>query len=65
MDRRAFVARIVGTLLATLWCAEAQLAGRIYRIGYLGQGSKTSELADGGALERLLRNLRALGYLDH
>ena len=64
MDRRAFVAGIAGALLATPWAAEAQPTGKVYRIGYLGQGSKTSELADGRALERLLRNLRALGYVE-
>jgi putative ABC transport system substrate-binding protein len=63
MDRRAFVAG-AGALLATPWAAQAQPAGRVYRIGYLGQGSQASDLADGGALERLLRNLRALGYVE-
>ncbi len=63
MKRRAFVAG-VGVLLATPWAAQAQVPGRVYRIGYLGQGSKASELTDGGALERLLRNLRALGYFE-
>jgi putative ABC transport system substrate-binding protein len=64
IDRRAFVASVVGTLLATPWAAQAQVPGRVYRIGYLGQGSKASDLADGGTLERLLRNLRALGYVE-
>ena len=65
MDRRAFVTSVVGALFATSWAAQAQVPGRVYRIGYLGQGSKASELAaDRGALERLLRNLRALGYVE-
>jgi putative ABC transport system substrate-binding protein len=65
IDRRAFVAGLVGTLLAAPRVAQAQVPGRVYRIGYLGQGSKASELADdGSALERLLRNLRALGYTE-
>ena len=63
-DRRTFIASVAGALLAAPWAANAQVAGRVYRIGYLGQGSKTSDLADGGTLERLLRNLRALGYVE-
>jgi len=62
MDRRAFVAG-VSAMLAMPWAAEAQPAARVYRIGYLGQGSKASELAE-GALGVLLRNLRALGYVE-
>jgi hypothetical protein len=36
------------------------VAGKVYRIGYLGQGSKSRELADGGELPTLLQDLRAL-----
>jgi putative ABC transport system substrate-binding protein len=32
MDRRAFVASVAGTLLAVPWPAEAQVAGKVYRI---------------------------------
>jgi putative ABC transport system substrate-binding protein len=37
MDRRAFIAGIAGGLLAAPLAAEAQQAGKVYRIGILGQ----------------------------
>jgi putative ABC transport system substrate-binding protein len=64
IDRRKFIASFAGALLAAPWRAGAQVASRVYRIGYLGQGSKSSELADGGALAALLQNLRVLGYVE-
>ena len=64
MDRRTFIASVAGALLAAPWPAAAQVAGKVYRIGYLGQGSKSSNLADGGQLQALLRNLRTLGYVE-
>jgi ABC-type uncharacterized transport system substrate-binding protein len=63
-DRRAFIASVAGMLLAAPWPAAAQGAGKAYRIGYLGQGSKSRELADGGELQNLLQDLRALGYVE-
>ena len=64
IDRRKFIASVAGTLLVAPWSVEAQVAGRVYRIGYLGQASKSSDLADGGTLATLLRNLRSLGYVE-
>jgi putative ABC transport system substrate-binding protein len=64
MNRRAFIAGVAGTLLAVPCSIEAQVAGRVYRIGFLGQGSKSSELADGSDLPTLLQNLRRLGYIE-
>jgi putative tryptophan/tyrosine transport system substrate-binding protein len=63
MDRRTFIAGVAGALLAAPLPAEAQTTGKVYRIGYLGQGSKSSNLEDGGAFPTLLQNLRALGYV--
>jgi putative tryptophan/tyrosine transport system substrate-binding protein len=64
MDRRTFVASVTGALLALPLPAEAQVARNAYRIGYLGEGSKASALADGGTLGMLLQNLRTLGYVE-
>src|SRR5438874_10770603 len=62
MHRRKFLACVVAAPFAAPWPAAAQVAGKAYRIGYLGQGSKSRELADGGELSNLLQDLRALGY---
>src|SRR2546430_9087410 len=64
MNRRAFIADVAGTLLAVPCSIQAQVAGRAYRIGFLGQDSKSSELAAGRDLPTLLQNLRTLGYVD-
>ena len=64
MDRRSFIASAAGTLLAAPWSSEAQIAGKVYRIGYLGQSSKAQDLAEGGPFSTLLKNLRPLGYVD-
>ncbi|HTK43684.1 MAG TPA: hypothetical protein VL287_19030 [Gemmatimonadales bacterium] len=36
MDRRAFIAAVTGGLLAAPLAVEAQPAGKVYRIGWLG-----------------------------
>ncbi|MFO1324543.1 MAG: ABC transporter substrate-binding protein [Burkholderiales bacterium] len=64
MDRRTFLVSVAGVVLAPPLPAAAQVTGKVYRIGYLGQGSKADGLADNGALGMLLRNLRALGYVE-
>ena len=64
MYRRTFIAIAVGAALAAPRRSDAQVAGKVYRIGYLGQDSKSSSLADGGTLATLLKNLGALGYVE-
>ena len=39
---------MAGSTLGPLHNVQAQVTGRVYRVGYLGQGSKSSNLADGG-----------------
>jgi putative ABC transport system substrate-binding protein len=52
--RRAFIRTLAGVLLATPLAAEAQQAGRVYRIGFLAAGSQpTSENRQ--AFEQALR----------
>jgi putative ABC transport system substrate-binding protein len=64
MDRRAFFGVLVGGLFAAANSVDAQQTSRPYVIGYLGQGSKSDELAPAKDLPTLLRNLRVLGYVE-
>jgi len=64
MDRRTFIAIAAGAALAAPWRSDAQVTGKVYRIGYLGQGSKAQDLAGGGPFSTLLKNLRPLGYVE-
>jgi putative tryptophan/tyrosine transport system substrate-binding protein len=57
VDRRAFIGTVAGGLLAAPLAAEAQPAGRVYRIGVLSPGT-----APPGPLEALRQELRELGY---
>ncbi len=62
MDRRTFIGTIPGTLLILAHDARAQQAGTMYTIGYLGQLSRSDELALG--VGPLIENLRELGYVE-
>jgi hypothetical protein len=42
MERRTFIALLIGGLLAAPRASEAQPAGKVYRIGYLSSGSASS-----------------------
>src|SRR5438552_11910409 len=60
MPRRTFMALVSGGLLAMPLAAEAQTAGRIWRIGYLGPAvaaANRSEVA-------FRQGLRDLGYVE-
>jgi putative ABC transport system substrate-binding protein len=57
MDRRAFLGTLAGGLLAAPLAAEAQQAGRVWRIGWLQFGS-------GGPRVTLLDALHELGYIE-
>lgn len=60
-DRRTFIGRVVGGLLAMPLAARAQQAGKIYRIGIL----ETIPAAENGAnLDALRKGLRELGYIE-
>jgi putative tryptophan/tyrosine transport system substrate-binding protein len=60
MDRRAFIGSLAGGLLSAPLAAEAQPAGKVYRIGYLSSAS-ASPPTD---LEPFRRGLRELGYVE-
>jgi putative ABC transport system substrate-binding protein len=59
VDRRAFLSTVAGGLLAAPLAAEAQPAGKVYRIGYLSPrpGIEPQE-------EAFRQGLRELGYVE-
>ena len=60
MDRRPFITGTIGLLAAPL-CAEAQQAGKVYRIGFLGGTSRTANTVMTNAFSQ---GLRELGYVE-
>jgi putative ABC transport system substrate-binding protein len=61
MNRRAFVRSAAIGLLAAPLAAEAQQAGRVYRIGFLGGGAPSGY---GPHIEALRLGLREHGYVE-
>jgi putative ABC transport system substrate-binding protein len=61
MDRRTFIGTLAGGLLAVPLAAEAQPAGKVYRIGML---ERTSPATNAANLEAFRRGLRELGYVE-
>ena len=61
MDRRLFIAGVLGGLLTASRAAEAQQAGKVYRIGYLSAPTRAS--VEQG-LQAFLRTLRELGWIE-
>jgi putative ABC transport system substrate-binding protein len=57
VDRRAFLAGTLGLLAAPL-AAEAQVAGKLYRVGFLAPGPALANVA------ALREGLRDLGYVE-
>jgi len=60
MDRRAFVAGTGAMLLAAPFVAEAQQAGKVWRIGVLSPGPSTGPFSS----TLLQQSLRELGYVE-
>ncbi len=58
MERRTFISGIILGLLAAPLIAEAQQAGKVYRIGHLSSGSPP------GFVEEFRQGLRERGYLE-
>jgi putative tryptophan/tyrosine transport system substrate-binding protein len=61
MDRRGFIVAMAGGLFAARLAAEAQPAGKVYRIGYLSASSGTSNPRN---LEAFRQGLRELGWVE-
>ena len=60
ITRRVFVGTLAGGLLVAPLAAEAQQAGKVYRIGYLGTSSLSLEQH---LVEAFRQRLRELGYI--
>jgi len=60
IDRRTFLGTMAGGLLAAPLAAEAQQAGKVYRVGFLWD----SPAVFPDAIEAFLRGLRDLGYVE-
>ena len=63
MERRTFLGVVAGGLLAAPLAAEAQQAGKLYRIGLLG-GSPPNSPGGRRAWEGFFQGLRELGYVE-
>ena len=63
MDRRAFIASLAGGLLAAPFAAQAQTAGKVWRVGYLSPGS-SSDPGRQRRFEAFRQGLRELGYVE-
>jgi putative ABC transport system substrate-binding protein len=61
MKRRTFLAMVPASLLAAPFAVEAQQAGKVYRIGYVGFGTLA---AAANRVEALRAGLRDLGYVE-
>jgi putative ABC transport system substrate-binding protein len=61
MDRRAFIGRLAGGLLASPLAALAQQEGKIWRIGVLWPGPASPP---NSRIEAFRRGLRELGYIE-
>jgi putative tryptophan/tyrosine transport system substrate-binding protein len=61
LDRRTCIGGVVGGLLAAPLAAEAQQAGKVYRIGFLNAPTRASVER---SLEAFLRALRELGWIE-
>ena len=61
IDRRAFLGTVAGSLLAEPLAAQAQPAGKVYRIGYL---SASSGRSNPRILEAFRQGLRELGWVE-
>src|ERR1700730_6659720 len=58
VDRRAFMGTVAGTLLAAPLAAEAQHAGKMWRVGWLALGSAASAAPYMDGFRVALRELR-------
>lgn len=61
MDRRTVILTLGGSLLAAPFASHAQQPGKVWRIGFLSAGARTSDGAPPAAMRQALQEL---GYVD-
>ena len=61
MERRRFIVAIAGGLLAAPLAVEAQQAGKVYRLGFLGSASAVQMARE---VDGMRQGLRELGYIE-
>jgi putative ABC transport system substrate-binding protein len=65
MDRRTFIGTMAGSLLAAPLAAEAQEAGKVYRVGYIGPRSVATLISDPAQpFNSFRREMRQRGYVE-
>ena len=62
MNRRAFLSALGGSLLAASLAAEAQQAGKVYRVGILT--NKASDPAEARLWQAVRSGLRERGWIE-
>ncbi len=55
---------LLGTLILVPLAAQAQPAGKVYRIGYLSPGPATDQLNSASMFSAFRQGLRDLGYVE-
>ena len=64
MDRRAFLGTLTGALLAKSLVAEAQPAGKVFRIGILANVRPGPTEPGGGLWQAFIEGLQELGCVE-
>jgi putative ABC transport system substrate-binding protein len=64
MDRRAFLGALASSLLAAPLAAEAQAAGRVYRLGILSPTTRPAPSEQNTGAILIPRALREMGYIQ-
>jgi putative ABC transport system substrate-binding protein len=65
IDRRTFIGTLAGGLLAAPLAAEAQDAGKVYRVGYIGPRSVATIISDPvQPFNSFRREMRQRGYVE-
>lgn len=62
MDRRTFIGALAGGLAAAPLAAEAQQAGKVYRVGVIASTTSVAELAQHAGVAAFVQRLRELGW---
>ena len=65
MNRRTFVAAVASSLFIGPRIADAQQAGRMYRIGFLSSAAPPARGIGAENEESFAQGLRELGYVEH